>query len=82
MKLTEHVALCRATTALTRTRAVASEIVRRQFPRLLADGAGLKIDALVAEQLEKVEPAFAYFEAKTTELKAQLQFYEAVTRSW
>jgi len=34
---------------------------------------------LVAEQLEKVEPAFAYFETKTIELKAQLQFYEAAT---
>ena len=79
MKLTEHVALCRATTALTCTRAVASEIVQRQFPRLLADGAGVKVDALVAEQLEKVEPAFAYFETKTIELKAQLQFYEAAT---
>ena len=34
---------------------------------------------MVAEQLEKVEPAFAYFETKTIELKAQLQFYEAAT---
>ncbi len=38
---------------------------------------GVKVDALVAEQLKKVEPAFAYFEAKTIELKVQLQFYEA-----
>ncbi len=59
MKITEHIALCRATTALTRTRAVASEILQRRFPRLLAAGAEVKVDTLVAEQLEKVKPTFA-----------------------
>ena len=51
----------------------------QQFPAALAAAVDIKVAALVIEQLTKLEPAFAYFDAKTLELKAQLDFYEAAT---
>jgi len=51
-KLTEHVAACRAGTALTLTRAVANEIISREFPQLLELDASNRVQQLVAEQLE------------------------------
>ena len=79
LHLITHASLCRATTALTRTRATAQEIVTQQFPALLQAQIDLKVNQLIAEQLQKVEPAFAYFDTKTAELKDQLDFYEAAT---
>jgi hypothetical protein len=78
-ELIEHVALCRATTKLVHTKAIASTIVTLDFPRLLAAAAQTKVDELVAEQLAKVEPAFLYFDVKLTELKVQIDMYEAFT---
>ena len=65
-----YVSLCRATTALTRTRAKAQAIVAQHFPALLQAQTDLKVNQLIAEQLQKVEPAFAYFDTKTAKLKA------------
>ena len=63
--------------ALIHTRVVAQQLVATNFPHLLAAAATARVDQLLAEQVAKVEPAFAYFESKTIELKDQLEFYEA-----
>jgi hypothetical protein len=65
LQLTEHVAACRATTAMSRTRTVAAAVVAANFPHLLAVAAATRVQSLVQEQVTKVEPAFAYFDAKT-----------------
>ena len=47
-KLIEHVAACRAGTALTLTRAVANEIISREFPHLLAFNASNRVQQLAS----------------------------------
>ena len=66
--LMEHVAQVRAG-VMASTRAVAKAVVQANFPRILQPAADAKVEALVQEQLGKVEPGFAFFDEKLVEMK-------------
>jgi hypothetical protein len=76
--LVQHVALVRGGGAGTpNTRAVAEAQVNASFPAELQPRKDARVNALILEQLEKVEPSFVYFEAKLVELKEMVDIFTA-----
>jgi hypothetical protein len=79
MELQQHVAVVRQGGAgAPNTRAVARAIVQQEFPHLLAAAKILREDALVLEQVAKVERSFVYFEDTIiTGMAINLAIYKA-----
>jgi hypothetical protein len=62
MEVVEHIAAVRqGGAACPNTRAVARAIIDQAFPAALAADKELRVNALIEEQLAKVEPVFVYF---------------------
>jgi hypothetical protein len=73
MEVVEHIAAVRQGGAgCPNTRAVARSIVAESFPAALAVDNEVRVNALIQEQLVKVEPVFAYFMRKVIEEMADL----------
>ena len=79
MELQQHVAVVRQGGAgAPNTRAVARAIVQQEFPHLLAAAKILREDALVLEQVAKVERSFVYLEDTIiTGMDINLAIYKA-----
>ena len=62
MEIVEHIAVVRqGGTGCPNTRAVARLIIDQGYPAMLAPAKEVKVNALIDEQLAKVEPVFGYF---------------------
>jgi hypothetical protein len=77
-KLAVHVAMVRGGGAGTpNTRALAKAVVAANFGGELAVAQDVRVEALIAESLRKVERSLVYFEAKMVELKDMVDIFKA-----